>query len=117
MGFIDFPQPVWFRRALFQVHLWTGVGLGLYVLVISISGSVLVFQQDALDHTQTSASTSGTPLLSFGESVGLACEAHPNNKLLHIDNRKKNRNANIVTLPCLKAKDSCFNLRCWLPPD
>jgi uncharacterized iron-regulated membrane protein len=95
MGFIDFPQRVWFRRILFQVHLWTGVGLGLYVLAISISGSVLVFQQDALDDTQTS-STSAMPRLSFGESVGLARQAHPGSKLLYLDNR--NRNANVVSV-------------------
>jgi hypothetical protein len=23
----------------------------------------------------------------------------------------------VLTLLCLKAEDSCFNLRCWLPPD
>ncbi len=38
------PQKVWLRRALFQVHLWTGVGTGIYILLISISGSVLVFR-------------------------------------------------------------------------
>ncbi len=74
MGFIDFPQHVWFRRALFQIHLWTGVGLGLYILAISISGSILVFPQDALDDTQNSGSASSAPLLSFGESVRLARE-------------------------------------------
>src|SRR5579862_2678811 len=38
------PQKVWLRRALFQVHLWTGVAMGLYILAISISGSALVFR-------------------------------------------------------------------------
>ena len=50
MGFIrqlwTQPQRVWLRRAVFQVHLWTGIGVGLYVLVISISGSAVVFRQD-----------------------------------------------------------------------
>src|SRR4029077_6001850 len=40
------PQNVWLRRALFQVHLWTGIALGLYVLVISISGSAVVFRNE-----------------------------------------------------------------------
>jgi uncharacterized iron-regulated membrane protein len=40
------PQRVWLRKALFQVHLWAGIGAGLYVLVISVSGSVVVFRQD-----------------------------------------------------------------------
>ena len=40
------PQRVWLRKALFQVHLWTGIGAGLYVLLISISGSVVVFRNE-----------------------------------------------------------------------
>jgi len=41
------PQQVWLRRALFQVHLWTGIALGLYVVAICISGSALVFRDKA----------------------------------------------------------------------
>ncbi len=40
------PQRLWFRRALFQVHLWSGLGLGLYVLMISVTGSVLVYRNE-----------------------------------------------------------------------
>lgn len=32
------------RRVLFQVHLWMGIGLGLYVLMISVSGSAIVLR-------------------------------------------------------------------------
>lgn len=38
------PQTHWLRRALFQVHLWAGIGLGLYVLTVGISGSALLLQ-------------------------------------------------------------------------
>ena len=40
------PQSVWLRKALFQVHLWTGIGVGLYVLAISVSGSAIVFRNE-----------------------------------------------------------------------
>src|SRR4051812_8806704 len=40
------PQRVWARRALFQVHLWSGVGVGLYVLFVSVTGSVLVYRNE-----------------------------------------------------------------------
>jgi uncharacterized iron-regulated membrane protein len=40
------PQHIWLRRALFQVHLWTGVALGLYIFMISITGSVLVYRNE-----------------------------------------------------------------------
>lgn len=34
------------RRVLFQVHLWTGLGTGLYLLVVCLTGSALVFRID-----------------------------------------------------------------------
>ncbi|HSP67504.1 MAG TPA: PepSY-associated TM helix domain-containing protein [Bryobacteraceae bacterium] len=40
------PQGVWLRRALFQIHLWTGIGTGLYVLLISVTGSAIVFRNE-----------------------------------------------------------------------
>ena len=40
------PQSVWLRKALFQIHLWTGIGLGLYVVLISVSGSAIVFRNE-----------------------------------------------------------------------
>jgi uncharacterized iron-regulated membrane protein len=40
------PQRIWLRRALFQVHLWSGIGIGLYVLMISVTGSVLVYRNE-----------------------------------------------------------------------
>jgi uncharacterized iron-regulated membrane protein len=40
------PQKVWMRKALFQVHLWTGIGLGLYILLMSVSGSALIFRRE-----------------------------------------------------------------------
>lgn len=44
--FVRRPQTVWTRRALFQIHLWTGIGVGLYVLMISVSGSAIVFRRE-----------------------------------------------------------------------
>ena len=38
------PQTLWFRRALFQIHLWLGIGVGLYVVMISVTGSAVVFR-------------------------------------------------------------------------
>jgi uncharacterized iron-regulated membrane protein len=40
------PQNLWLRKAVFQVHLWTGIGVGLYILVSSISGSAIVFRNE-----------------------------------------------------------------------
>lgn len=40
------PQTIWWRKALFQIHLWTGVGLGLYILLMSVTGSALTFRRE-----------------------------------------------------------------------
>lgn len=38
------PQSVWLRKTLFQVHLWTGMGIGLYLVVVACTGSIIVFR-------------------------------------------------------------------------
>src|SRR5687768_3772992 len=40
------PQRVWLRRAAFQIHLWVGLIIGLYVVVLSLTGSVLVYRNE-----------------------------------------------------------------------
>jgi len=40
------PRNILLRRILFQVHLWVGVGLGLYIIMISVTGSILVYRRD-----------------------------------------------------------------------
>ena len=43
------PQTTWLYKAIFQIHLWTGICLGLYVVVVCASGSALVFRNDLYD--------------------------------------------------------------------
>jgi uncharacterized iron-regulated membrane protein len=38
------PQTLWVRRAIFQVHLWTGLAIGLYLVMLSITGAALVYR-------------------------------------------------------------------------
>ena len=47
------PQRVWVRRAIFQVHLWTGLALGLYVVVLSVTGSALVYRRELVARFRT----------------------------------------------------------------
>lgn len=47
------PQNLWLRRAVFQIHLWTGIGIGLYVLAISVSGSAIVFRNEIYKSADT----------------------------------------------------------------
>lgn len=40
------PRKLLVRRVMFQIHLWIGLALALYILIIGITGSLLVFRQE-----------------------------------------------------------------------
>jgi uncharacterized iron-regulated membrane protein len=72
------PQNLWLRRAIFQVHLWSGIGVGLYVLLVSVTGSILVFRNElytAATRPPVLVAASG-PRLSDEELGAAAARAH-----------------------------------------
>ena len=44
--FLRRPQGLWLRQANFQVHLWVGIILALYMILIGVTGSILVLRQE-----------------------------------------------------------------------
>ena len=44
--FLHRPQQLWWRKVMFQIHLWVGIVLALYVVVIGLTGSILVFREE-----------------------------------------------------------------------
>jgi uncharacterized iron-regulated membrane protein len=40
------PQQLWIRRFHFQLHLWAGIILAAYLIVIGVTGSLLVFRSE-----------------------------------------------------------------------
>lgn len=80
------PQSVFLRRALFQVHLWTGIAIGLYVVVISLSGSVLVYRSElyrAFSPEPVMVTGSGTAMSA--ESLGNAARrAYPDYEIADV---------------------------------
>jgi len=58
---VSSPQRIWLRRALFQVHLWIGIVLAAYAIVIGLSGSALVFR-DEMQHAMWPAVYHITPV-------------------------------------------------------
>src|SRR5262245_39724714 len=60
---ISHPQHFWLRKVIFQVHLWSGIGVGLYLLVVSVTGSMVVYINEpchAATLSQTIVAPSGT---------------------------------------------------------
>lgn len=43
------PKSTWVRKLVFQLHLWSGLLLGLYIVVVCASGSAIVFRNDIYD--------------------------------------------------------------------
>ena len=65
---------MWARKALFQVHLWTGIGVGLYILVISISGSAIVFRREITRLAWTPPAVTATGRLMTVEELSAAAK-------------------------------------------
>lgn len=87
LSFVDRPQSVFARRALFQVHLWLGVATGLYIFVVCATGAALVFRIDmqrALHPDLFTPGADGPPAdpVAIMESV---VKAYPGEKLSGID--------------------------------
>jgi uncharacterized iron-regulated membrane protein len=40
------PRTTRLRKAIFQIHLWSGIAIGLYVFLISVTGSILVYRNE-----------------------------------------------------------------------
>ncbi len=45
-AFVRRPQRVWLRRLAFQLHLWAGLILAFYLILMSLTGSILVFREE-----------------------------------------------------------------------
>src|SRR5579863_7529248 len=43
---LQHPEKLWLHRLLFNIHLWAGMIVGLYIFVMSLSGSIIVFRNE-----------------------------------------------------------------------
>ena len=92
MRFLDRPQSLWWRKAIFQIHLWTGVTIGLYVVAVCVSGVALVVANDLQDDVpKATASYAARPPLPYQELVMRAQSAHPGETVVSIDGRRQNQ--------------------------
>jgi uncharacterized iron-regulated membrane protein len=87
------PQALWLRKAVFQVHLWLGLVLGLYVLVLSLTGSALVFRDDLDDlfATPVPAYVEGSKPLERATLTAAAQAAYPDFEIVRMGDRFSQR--------------------------
>jgi len=104
------PQSVWVRKALFQVHLWTGIALGLYVFVVSLSGSLAVFNSElysAFLPPPKTVEITGPPL-SRAELRAAAQRTHPRAQITRINIWPDPHEAAVVSLGAPTYADQRF---------
>jgi uncharacterized iron-regulated membrane protein len=94
------PQTVWLRRALFQVHLWTGIVVGLYLVVVCSTGSVLVYSNELyLAATPKPIILPGVGERLTGEQLeAAAVRAHPGFEVAQMSHPRNPRRAVEVKL-------------------
>ena len=81
------PQQLWLRKAFFQIHLWTGIAVMLYVAVISVSGSAIVYRRElATDrlHRRLISAGSGRPRMTIEELKPHVSRVYPSDEILNI---------------------------------
>ncbi|HTT06683.1 MAG TPA: PepSY-associated TM helix domain-containing protein [Steroidobacteraceae bacterium] len=77
--FLVSPQSVPLRRALFHVHRWVGLAIGVYVLLVSLSGGVIVYrgELDRVFATRTVVVRPRERRLSDAQLLAAARAAYP----------------------------------------
>jgi uncharacterized iron-regulated membrane protein len=81
------PQTVWLRKATFQLHLWSAIGVGLYILMISVTGSVLVYRNELYRAATPDLiiSQGSGPRLTDDQLAGTARRLYPGYQVVRID--------------------------------
>lgn len=85
--FIGQPRKVWLRRVSFQIHLWAGLILALYLIMMGLTGSILVFREELEDlaglnpwhDLQTSGHDAGPVAV-----IATVCAAFPRARLISL---------------------------------
>ena len=106
------PQSVWLRKATFQLHLWSGIGIGLYVLLVSLTGSVLVYRNElyrAATRDPIIVTESGAPLTDE-QLKGAVTRAYPGSSIVIISRAKNPAQAVSISLEARSGrKNRLFN--------
>src|SRR4051794_7597116 len=83
------------RKVLFQIHLWIGIAVGLYVVVISLTGSLLVFRVEFYNYFRpgTVVVARSTERLTDDAIKAAAARRYPALKVVSVAQRRRQRTA------------------------
>lgn len=76
------PQNLWLRKAIFQIHLWLGLLLTIYVVMVGVSGSILVLRHELQEWTGLNPQlpplqSEGHPLIGFSGAADAIRAKYP----------------------------------------
>jgi len=79
------------RKALFQIHSWAGIGVGLYVLVVSVTGSLLVFRQEYYGYFRPGSVIAPRPgeRMSVNDLTAAAKRLYPGHQVTRVIQRRR----------------------------
>ena len=94
------PQSLWMRKVLFQIHLWSGIAVGLYIVVICVSGSILVYRSELRQtfEPQPHFVTVSGERLGIEALTAIALRAYPDHTVSRVIEREDPARAATVTL-------------------
>ena len=95
-SWVQRPQNLWVRKIFFQIHLWVGISVGLYVAVISISGSAIVYHSEL--HRTVVVADAGRPRMPVEEVEQRVRRAYPTFEVLSIAEPQKPDQPDAVVL-------------------
>lgn len=81
---VHHPRKLWLRRALFQIHLWLGVLLSVYVAVIGLSGAVLVWEDEVKAHAYRNEQFDSTHVISPSQVMQAVRAANPGSTAYYV---------------------------------
>ncbi len=106
------PQNFWVRKALFQIHLWTGLALGLYLLVMSVTGAILIYRRSlsTLTSSQAKFVTISGPRLTEDQLKAAAQRVYPAYEVVGVfQSRNMSRPVDIELSQGMKRLARIFN--------
>ncbi len=92
------PRQTLSRRVLFQVHLWLGVLLGLYTVVVGVTGSALVFLPELTAVRPPAAAAAPGRVFALAPVLARIAAEHPREQVLGVDNLDRPALAAVVYL-------------------
>ena len=84
------PRTVLLRRVFFQIHLWIGLAIGLYIVLLSVTGSALVFRREMDVAFRPSADRiEGREFMTRTQLTQAAAKAYPGARVDRIGNPQR----------------------------